>query len=413
MKVLIISQAFWPDTASVAQHMTDLAEEMVKKGHAIDVFSSRHAYENNKDVFRADEVHQGISIRRIRTTGFGKGMVIGRLSDFFSFNALLFFRLMKIGKGQFDLVLCTTSPPLVAYIALRAARYRKIPFCYWAMDLQPELSIASGLIKDGSLSARALTRIGNFIIKRSSFIFALDKYMKDYLTRRGAVAENVHVVPVWPVMEKVYEGGRSENSFRIQNNFGNKTVIMYSGNHSYVHPLDTLLQAALNLRQEEDFLFVFIGGGVRKKDVTAFKEQHRLENIIQLPYQPRNNIHNSLGAADIQVVIMGDGQVGFTHPNKVYGAMFIGKPVLYIGPFPSHITDILATLKGNLSAEHGDAGTLTGQLLQFGQFSQEEREEIGNRNREYARRHFYPSVLKDQMLDILESQTPDHSVVSL
>ena len=413
MKVLIISQAFWPDTASVAQHMTDLAEEMVKKGHVIDVFSSRHAYENNKDVFRADEVHQGISIRRIRTTGFGKGMVIGRLSDFFSFNALLFFRLMKIGKGQFDLVLCTTSPPLVAYIALRAARYRKIPFCYWAMDLQPELSIASGLIKDGSLSARALTRIGNFIIKRSSFIFALDKYMKDYLTRRGAVAENVHVVPVWPVMEKVYEGGRSENSFRIQNNFGNKTVIMYSGNHSYVHPLDTLLQAALNLRQEEDFLFVFIGGGVRKKDVTAFKEQHRLENIIQLPYQPRNNIHNSLGAADIQVVIMGDGQVGFTHPNKVYGAMFIGKPVLYIGPFPSHITDILATLKGNLSAEHGDAGTLTGQLLQFGQFSQEEREEIGNRNREYARRHFYPSVLKDQMLDILESQTPDHSVVSL
>ena len=401
---MIISQAFWPDTASVAQHMTDLAEEMVKKGHTIDVFSSRHAYENNKEVFPADEDHHGISIRRIRTTGFGKKRIIGRLSDFLSFNVLLFLRMIRIRKGRYDMVLCTTSPPLVAYIAVRAALNRRIPFCYWAMDLQPELSIASGLIKDGSPSARTLTRIGNFIIKRSSFIFALDTYMKDYLVRRGAAEKDVHVVPVWPVMEKVYEGERLANPFRIENGFAGKIVIMYSGNHSYVHPLDTLLQSALDLRKEEDFLFVFIGGGVRKKDVTAFKEQHGLTNIVQLPYQPRNNIHNSLGAADIQVVIMGDGQVGFTHPNKVYGAMFIGKPILYIGPSPSHITDILGTLEGNLSVIHGNASHLTGQLLNFGRLRPEEKEEIGRRNRQYAQQHFYPALLKDQMLEILETQ---------
>jgi glycosyltransferase involved in cell wall biosynthesis len=331
-------------------------------------------------------------------------MVIGRLSDFFSFNSLLFFRMRRARKDRYDLVLCTTSPPLVAHIALKAVLSRKIPFCYWAMDLQPELSIASGLIKDGSFSARALTRIGNFIIQHSSFIFALDVYMKDYLVRRGAIADNVHVVPVWPVMEKIYEGGRAENPFRIENGFGGKTVVMYSGNHSYVHPLDTLLQTALALREEKDFLFVFIGGGVRKKDVTAFKEKNGLNNIVQLPYQPRNNIHNSLGAADLQVVIMGDGQVGFTHPNKVYGAMFIGKPILYIGPSPSHITDILSTLKGNLSVTHGDAGTLTQQLLQFGQLPPDEREAIGQRNAEYARQHFYPAVLKERMLQILEAQ---------
>jgi glycosyltransferase involved in cell wall biosynthesis len=118
------------------------------------------------------------------------------------------------------------------------------------------------------------------------------------------------------------------NSFRIENHFGDKIVIMFSGNHSYVHQLDTLLEAAKLLKDNSIFLFVFVGGGVRKKDVTEFKAMHRLKNIVQLPFQPRENIHNSLGSSDIQVVILGNGLVGYTHPNKVYGAMYLGKPML-------------------------------------------------------------------------------------
>jgi hypothetical protein len=61
--------------------------------------------------------------------------------------------------------------------------------------------------------------------------------------------------------------------FRIENNFGDKIVIMYSGNHAYVHPLDTILHVALKLQDNSNFLFVFVGGGVRKKDVTEFKNK--------------------------------------------------------------------------------------------------------------------------------------------
>ena len=404
MKILIISQAFWPDTASVSQHMTDLAEEMTKRGHEIKVFSSRHDYENNKITFPAQEDYKGIRIERILTTGFGKRTVIGRIGDFFSFNLLLYFKLLGIQRNQHDLILCTTSPPLVAYIAVKASRRKKIPLCYWTMDLQPELSIASGLIKEGSVSAKALTRMGNYSIRNSDFILTLDNYMKNYLLRRGALEDRVFTIPVWPAMEKTYTGKRMENSFRLENGFGDKIVIMYSGNHSYVHPLDTLLKAAYNLRKEKSFLFVFIGGGVRKKDVTDFKTAHDLENILQLPYQPRENIHNSLGAADLQVVIMGDGQVGYTHPNKIYGAMFVGKPVLYIGPSPSHITDILCQLEGNIKVMHGEADNLTEQLSFFGKLSEEEKAVIGEQNRQYAQQYLYPDVLKRQMSEVLEKE---------
>ena len=100
--------------------MTDLAQDLSKKGHFIDVFSSRHAYEDNKLRFPSREEYGGIHIRRLNNTAFGKKRILGRLADFFSFNFLLYGRLIRIKKGAYDGVICTTSPPLVAYIAVKA-----------------------------------------------------------------------------------------------------------------------------------------------------------------------------------------------------------------------------------------------------------------------------------------------------
>ena len=97
-----------------------------------------------------------------------------------------------------------------------------------------------------------------------------------------------------------------------------------------MHPLTTLLETAVRLSDDKRFLFVHIGGGVRLQEVREYKEEYGLDNVMILPYQPRERIHLSLGSADIQVVSLGEGCVGYTHPNKVYGAMFIGKPILYI-----------------------------------------------------------------------------------
>jgi hypothetical protein len=266
------------------------------------------------------------------------------------------------------------------------------------MDLQPELSISSGLIKKDSLTARLFTFLGNYIIKHSNKVISLDRFMTNYLLSRGA-KNNISTIPVWPVIDEMYHGNRMSNPFRIENNFGDKIVIMYSGNHAYVHPLDTILHAALKLQNNSNFLFVFVGGGVRKKDVTEFKNNYHLDNIIQLPFQPRENIHNSLGSSDIQVVILGDGQVGYTHPNKVYGALYIGKPILYIGPKVSHVGDIIDVLSSNIFVEHGEVDRLVNKLNDFANMKIDVLEKIGSENQEYAKLNFHPVVLKNKMVD--------------
>lgn len=402
MRILFISQVFWPDTSSVAQHLWDLAEALEKKGHSVNAYSSRYPYEDKTTQYPTSEKHNRVVIERINHTGFGKSSVLGRLADFLSFNVLIFFKLLFLPRKKYDLIIGTTVPPFLSFIGVIIAKWKEIPFYYWVMDMQPELAIASGMIKPNSLSAKLFTWIGNYTIKKSTLIFALDKYMKTCLINRGAKAQNVHVLPIWPIIDSVYEGERIKNPFRVEHGFGDKIVVMYSGNHAYVHPLDTLLEAALKLKDDNQFLFVFIGGGVRKKDVTEFKIKHDLNNIVQLPYQPRNMIHFSLGSADLQVVIMGNSQVGFTHPNKIYGALYLGKPVVYIGPSPSHITDILGQLPGNINVNHGNIDDLVKNLKEFAILSDQHIENIKSRNQDYTLANYSPKVLKDTFIDVIE-----------
>ncbi len=96
------------------------------------------------------------------------------------------------------------------------------------MDLQPELAIASGLIKKDSIPAYFLKRMADFVIRHANLIIALDEYMKNYLINRGAKDNNVVVIPVWPVVDKIFEGDRLNNPYRIKHNFKDKIVIMFS-----------------------------------------------------------------------------------------------------------------------------------------------------------------------------------------
>ena len=71
-RIVIVSQCFWPDTASVAQHLSDLAEELSKNGHKIIVYTSIFSYENKSIRYSKNEFYKGIQIKRIYHSFFGK-----------------------------------------------------------------------------------------------------------------------------------------------------------------------------------------------------------------------------------------------------------------------------------------------------------------------------------------------------
>jgi hypothetical protein len=84
--------------------------------------------------------------------------------------------------------------------------------------------------------------------------------------------------------------------------------------------------------------------------------------------------------------------------------MFTGRPVLYIGPSPSHITDILNELEGNIAVAHGQVELLVEKLLHFKQLGEEAIAAIGNQNRAKADRDFNPEKLKSEMVKWLVAE---------
>jgi hypothetical protein len=88
-------------------------------------------------------------------------------------------------------------------------------------------------------------------------------------------------------------------------------------------------------------------------------------NVVCLPYQPLNELAASLSAADAHVVVMGEAMLGLVHPCKIYNILAVGAPVIYIGPKPSHVTEILDRLGDeypSIRVMHGEADLLAEQI---------------------------------------------------
>ncbi len=404
MNIVILTQVYFPDTVSVAQHLSDLCNRLEERGHRVTVITSRFGYDS-EEKFAVHEVDGNITIKRVWQSKFGKKSFILRGVNFLTFNLSLMVSAFLLPKKEVDCILGTTSPPFSAIVGILLSKLKKAPYHFWVMDLQPELSIASGIMSKKSFSARIFTCLSNYIIRSSNRIFSLDRFMTSYLVSRGGDIDRIAEIPVWPVSVSEYQGKRADNPFRVESRFGEKSVVMFSGNHAYVHPMDTLLDACKNFLENTDLLFAFVGGGVRREQVSQYKEKYTLKNVLQFPLQPRSTFHISIAASDIQVVILGDGQVGYTHPNKIYSAMFLGKPILYIGPEESHVSDILNKTKGNISVRHGEVEKLVSELDAFLRLDPDEICKIGEENKRYAQAKFSPDILIEKMVECIESSS--------
>jgi hypothetical protein len=248
----------------------------------------------------------------------------------------------------------STSPPLVGAAAALAGMLRRVPLVYWAMDLNPDQLIALGKLRESDLAAKVLERVNRFILRRVSLVVALDRFMADRLRARLVPEHKLVVMPPWPHEEHIAAMDPEASPFREAHGLVGKFVIMYSGNHSPANPLKTLLDASVQLRNDDSLRFVFVGGGTGKQEVESYIREHRLTNVMSLPYQPLAHLGDSLSAADVHVVSLGDDMVGIVHPCKIYGAMTVGRPILYLGPQSSHIADLLQISDFGWRVAHGD-----------------------------------------------------------
>jgi len=397
---LIFSQTFVPDPAAVGQQMADAAFEMARRGHRVVVYAAARGYDDPSLKYPAREVINGVVIRRLKFSSFGKQSLLKRVFGTATF--LLQCIWLGLTTPNVGAIFFSTSPPMIGAAAAIARVLRGIPIIYWAMDLNPDQLIAMGKVSGDGLIARVLERANRFILRHCSLVIALDRFMAERLRPRAHLEGRMLVLPPWPHEQFIAPIAHEENPFRQKHRLEGKFVVMYSGNHSSANPLDTVLEAAVRLKGEEEIRFLFVGGGTGKKAVDAFIRDHHLENALSLPYQPMGELRYSLSAADVHVVTLGDNMVGIVHPCKIYGAMAASRPVLFVGPKPSHVSDLLDRYDFGLRVAHGDVEGAVAAIRSLRDAGAEGRREMGELARRALRGGLSQRQLSGRLCEALE-----------
>jgi colanic acid biosynthesis glycosyl transferase WcaI len=414
---LLLNQTFYPDVMATGQYLTEVAVRLVERGHQVTVVTSRRAYDNPETQFPKTETWRGVRIIRLGSTGFGKGAKWRRAADFATFLAFGALRLAFLPRQ--DVVVALTSPPLISFLGATVATLRHSRFVYWVMDFNPDEAIAAGWLRPGSLAARLLERISRFSLWRANKIIALDRFMRDRIMAKGIPTEKIVVLPPWSHDTEVRFDAQGRERFRNAHGLDGKFVVMYSGNHSPVHPLNTLLVAARQLAPDPGIVFCFIGGGSEWRKIREESAEcgarsagcgvgglstinYQLSNIFCLPYQPLEQLAGSLSAADLHVVVMGNEFVGLVHPCKIYNILSVAAPVLYIGPRPSHLSEILE----ELNQQYPCAVAAQGEVERVVQEIERVRRQPGPAARQapaHLRATFSKEVLLPRLIEQLEA----------
>ncbi|MBE0545467.1 MAG: glycosyltransferase family 4 protein [Verrucomicrobia bacterium] len=363
MRILFLNQTFHPDVVATAQYLAQVTTALTERGHEVTVVASRRAYDDPARTFAPRETWEGVKVFRVWSTRFGKGAKWRRAVDFASYLLCCCGRLVCLPRS--DVVVALTSPPLISFIGAWLARVRGSRLVYWVMDFNPDEALAAGWLRRDSFAARGLESCSRFSLRHASRILVLDRFMRELVLTKNIPAERVTIIPPWSHGDAVQFDEPGRERFREQHGLAGKFVVMYSGNHSPCHPLDTVLAAAERLQADPRFKFVFVGGGSEFRRIQQrIAEQGNGGNLLCLPYQPLNELSASLSAADLHVVVMGNPFVGTIHPCKIYNVLSVGAPVLYVGPQPSHVSEVLDSLEATLCArvDHGDIDDCVGQI---------------------------------------------------
>jgi glycosyltransferase involved in cell wall biosynthesis len=358
VRLIFVNRYFHPDFSATSQMLSDLAFSMVREQWPVTVITSRQIYDDPLARLPPFEAIDGVDVRRVATTAYGRARSPGRLIDYLSFHAAATLELLKVARRG-DIVIAMTDPPLISVPAWLAARVKRAVLVNWLQDLFPEVLHC---LTPGTGSTRRLTSIlrllRNGSLRAAARNVAVGRLMARRLTQERIGPEAVRVIENWADGTTIAPVSAEANELRRAWQLGDQLVVGYSGNLGRVHEFETILDAAERLQGREDVIFLFIGGGARlpwlKNEVLA----RGLRNVQFRPYQDRALLASSLSVPDIHLVCLREEMEGLVVPSKFYGALAAGRPCLFVGAADGELAAAIRDLRCGFAVPSGDGAAL-------------------------------------------------------
>jgi colanic acid biosynthesis glycosyl transferase WcaI len=118
------------------------------------------------------------------------------------------------------------------------------------------------------------------------------------------------------------------NRFSDENGLNDQFVVMYAGNLGLSQGLEHIIAAAELLKENDDIRFVFVGDGASRPMLLEETARRGLQNVIFLPFQPRERLPDVLASADVSLVSLQRGMGSGSLPSKMYSIFASGRPMI-------------------------------------------------------------------------------------
>lgn len=357
---MLLNQVYWPDRAATAQMAHGLAKSLVKEGFEVVAVAQKSGYEGSAGDLPAREVVDGVEIVRVGRNIFGRRFLLLRGIDILRFWLILGVRALTLPRV--DVVVTFTTPPLIGLVGLLMKIFRGSRYVYWCMDLYPDIPITYGLMSPRNPVAWCWEQLNRLSLRHADRVAVLGRCMGEQVVAKGVRSERLFDGGVWADRDEITPVERSRNVFAKRWDIGDRFVVMYSGNYGMGHEMKTMLGAAELMRDQDDIVFLFVGGGTRKEGVENFVREKRLTNAQCHPYQERSELGPLLSLADVHLITQLEALTGMFVPSKTYGVMAASRPTIYVGREDAEAARTLVENECGLVVRQGNSEGLVGAI---------------------------------------------------
>ena len=329
MRIGILTQHYPPEPFP---RPADLAGWLVGRGHQVVVitgfphYPGRTLYPGTKLRVLSREVVDGVTVLRLPLYPDHSRSVIQRGLNYASFSMSTAI-LGSLFSGPLDALYVEHPSTTFGLAASFLSRVRRAPFLYAVDDLWPESVEASGMLTHRAL-LNGIDRLERMVYRRAGAIAVISEGNRACLIARGVPPAKVHFVPHY-ANEDIFEPVAPDPGLRARLDIIGRFTVVFAGHVGMAQALDVVLEAAAELAEVRDVLFLIVGDGPDAPRLRDAAQARALDNVRFLGRRPASEMPRLFALADALLVHLKDAPVfRRTVPSKTVAYMACGRPII-------------------------------------------------------------------------------------
>ncbi|MEA2494531.1 MAG: colanic acid biosynthesis glycosyl transferase WcaI [Thermoleophilaceae bacterium] len=366
MKILIIGINYAPEQAGIAVYTSGFAEDLVKRGHEVVVvcapphFPAWRVQKGYSARAYRSSIENGVRVVRCPTYVPRTTSAVKRILHYLSFAGASFpVALHQAFSKRPDIVFCVAPALLSAGPALIAARLAGARTWLHVQDLEIDAAFATGVMRPGAAGRLALAT-ERFLLRRFDRVSTISPQMAERIRAKGVPAERLTQFRNWSDLSAITPLDRPSR-FRDWWRIREEHVALYSGSIGNKQGIETVIDAARQLRHRSDLMFVICGEGPNRDQLERLAAD--LPNVRFFDLQPREKLNELLGLASVHLLPQLADAADSVLPSKLTNMLASGRPVVATAAAGTGLFDEVRTC--GLSPTPGDADALARAIAEL------------------------------------------------